>query len=58
MARVAALVPGRTRKQCLGRWKNVVKHNIGLANGRAGGKWKEDEDNKSKDAVQTHGVND
>jgi hypothetical protein len=62
---VAALVPGRTEKQCLYRWKYVLDFNIaGLldvldpsidrANERTG-TWTEDEDNKLKGAVQTHG---
>jgi hypothetical protein len=50
---ISALVPGRTRKQCMDRWHDVVDPNIDRASGRAG-KWAEDEDKKLKDAVQTH----
>jgi hypothetical protein len=51
---IAALVPGRTRKQCWGRWKDVLDSSIDRANGRTG-KWAENEDDKLKDAVQRHG---
>jgi hypothetical protein len=51
---VAAMVPGRTRSQCISRWKNVLDPNVDGASGRTG-KWTEDEDSKLKDAVQTHG---
>jgi ribosome recycling factor len=51
---VAALIPGRTRKQCFYKWKNVLKQSIDRENGRSS-KWEEDEDAKLKDAVQTHG---
>jgi hypothetical protein len=51
---VAALVPGRKRKQCSNRWNNVLKPNIDKANGRRG-KWAADEDKKLKGAVQMHG---
>jgi hypothetical protein len=53
---IAALVPGRTRTQCRYRWV-VLDPSIDRANGRAG-KWKEDEDTKLKDAVETHGDKD
>jgi hypothetical protein len=53
---VTALVPGRTRKDCYDRWKNVLDPSIALTAG-SGGKWTEDEDSKLKDAVQKHGGN-
>jgi hypothetical protein len=53
-AAVAALVPGRTRRQCWHRWKNGLDPSIDRVNGRTG-KWAEDEDSKLKEAVQTHG---
>jgi hypothetical protein len=53
-AAVAALVPGRAGKHCRSRWHDVLDPNIDRANGRTG-TWTEDEDNKLKGAVQTHG---
>jgi hypothetical protein len=50
---VAALVSGRTRRQCYNRWHNDLDPSIDRANGRTG-KWEEDEDIKLKDAVQAH----
>jgi hypothetical protein len=50
---IAALVPGRTKKQCRNRWHNVLDLSIRV-NGCTG-TWKEDEDIKLKDAVQKHG---
>jgi hypothetical protein len=51
---VAALVPGRTKKQGWKRWFDALNP---IINGttRHMGKWVEDEDSKLKDAVQTHG---
>jgi hypothetical protein len=54
---IAALVPGRTNRQCSCRWHDVLDHSIDRENGRTG-KWSEDEDNKLKDAVKTHGGKD
>jgi hypothetical protein len=54
---VAELVPGRTKRQCLGRWKNVLDPNVNGASWCTG-KWTEDEDSKLKDAVETHGGKD
>jgi hypothetical protein len=54
---VAALVPGRTNRQCWNRWKDVLDPNIDRGSGRKG-KRAEDEDSKLKDAVQTHGDKD
>jgi hypothetical protein len=42
---IAALVPGRTKKQCWNRWKHVLDPNIDRAIGRTG-KWIEDEGSK------------
>jgi hypothetical protein len=50
---IAALVPGRTRKQCASRWNNAFDPSIALAGGRTG-KWTEDEDINLKAAVQMH----
>jgi hypothetical protein len=50
---VAALVPGRSQKQCCNRWQNVDP-NIDRANKRKG-KWTEDEIINLKDAVGTYG---
>jgi hypothetical protein len=44
-AAVAALVPGRTRKQCYKRWHDVFDPINGRASGRKG-KWSGDEDTK------------
>jgi hypothetical protein len=54
---IAALVPGRTKKQCCSRWGDALDPNIDRANERTG-KWSEDEGMKVKDAVQTHGAKD
>jgi hypothetical protein len=54
---IAALVPGRTQKQCYNRWFDVLDCSIDRANGRTG-KWEEDEDSKLKNAVQTQGDKD
>jgi hypothetical protein len=51
---VAALVPGRTRKQCRSRWHDVLNPSIDSTMARAG-KWTPDEVDTLKDAVQTHG---
>jgi hypothetical protein len=50
-AAIAALVPGRTKQQCWGRWKNVLDPSIDRA------KWAENEVSKLKDAIQMHGDN-
>jgi hypothetical protein len=54
---IAALVPGRTKHQCNHRWHYALKPSIALTPGRKG-KWTAVEDNKLKDAVQTHGDKD
>jgi myb proto-oncogene protein len=51
--KIAALVPGRTKKQCNSRWHDVLAPDRDRERGRTG-KWSEDEDSKLKDAVQTH----
>jgi regulation of enolase protein 1 (concanavalin A-like superfamily) len=54
---IAALVPGRTRSQCLKRWREALDPSIDLANNRTG-KWTVDECSQLKSAVQTHGGKD
>jgi hypothetical protein len=54
---ISALVPGRTKKQCWGRWRDALDPGIDRANGRTG-RWTAVEDSKLKDAVQTHGGKD
>jgi hypothetical protein len=51
---IAALVPGRTKAQCYGRWRDILNPGIALEAGRTG-KWAEHEVTKLKDAVLTHG---
>jgi hypothetical protein len=51
---IAALVPGRTKIQCLDRWRTALAPSIDRVNGCTG-TWKDDEDIKLKDAVQKHG---
>jgi hypothetical protein len=51
---VAALVPGRTKRQSLIRWHDFLKQSIDRASVRTG-KWTNDEDSKLKNAVQAHG---
>jgi hypothetical protein len=47
---IAALVLGRTSKQCYNRWRDALVFNIDPAAARAG-KWTEDEDMKLENAV-------
>jgi hypothetical protein len=54
---IAALVPGRTVKQCSSRWHNALNPSIALVHGREG-KWTVDENSKLKDAVHTHSEKD
>jgi hypothetical protein len=56
-AAIAALVPGRTGKQCRMRWYNAFDPSISRATGHPG-KWSEDEDLKLRHAVQLHGSKD
>jgi hypothetical protein len=51
---IAALVPGRTKKQCYGRWQDTLNLNIDETNGDTG-KWTALEDMQLKIAVQTYG---
>jgi hypothetical protein len=51
---VAALVPGRTKKQCWSRWHDTLKSSITLTT-RHAGIWTAIEQNKLEDAVRTHG---
>jgi hypothetical protein len=53
---IAALVPGRTKRQCHDRWHEYLNPSIDQMTGHTG-KWAEDEDIKLKDAVQKHGEN-
>jgi hypothetical protein len=53
---ISSLVPGRTRRQCWFRWHDVLDPNIDRTPPGRTGKWKEDEDSKLNDAVQTHGA--
>jgi hypothetical protein len=53
---IAALVPGRSRIQCCGRWRDKLDPSLDRASGRKG-KWTVVEDSKLKDTVQTHGAN-
>jgi myb proto-oncogene protein len=50
-AAVAALVPGRTAKQCRNRWVD----SFAPANGKSPGKWTPEEDAKLTEAVKKHG---
>jgi hypothetical protein len=54
---IAALVLGRTKSQCYGRWHDVLGPSIKRAKGRTG-TWTEDEDIKLKNSVQMHGGKD
>jgi hypothetical protein len=53
---ISALVPSRTRIQCIQRWQNAFDHEIGGAIRRRTGKWTEDEVKKLKEAVREHGA--
>jgi uncharacterized protein (DUF2237 family) len=53
-AAFAAMVPGRTKRQCNKRWYDALDPSIALTAGRTC-TWTEDEDLKLKAAVQTHG---
>jgi Myb-like DNA-binding protein BAS1 len=54
---IAALVPGRTQKQCYKRWNDVLDPSIGRESGRSSN-WTAVEDSKLKDAVLMHGDKD
>jgi hypothetical protein len=53
---ISALIPGRTKVRCYGRWRSILKHSVDEATG-CSGKWTADEEMKLKDAVQMHGGN-
>jgi hypothetical protein len=53
-AAIAALVPGRTKSQCHGRWHDVLGPSINRAKERTR-TWTADEDIKLKISVQMHG---
>jgi hypothetical protein len=53
-AAISALVPGRTKRQCLSRWHGTLDPSIGRASARKG-KWSAVEDSKLKHAIQTQG---
>jgi hypothetical protein len=56
---IAAMVPGRTKRQCSNRWRYGLDPSIALPAGSTGtGTWAEDEDLKLKTAVQIHGGKD
>jgi hypothetical protein len=55
---IMALVPGRTKGQCMSRWNDYVKHNMDVADYRRTGQWTEYEDLKLMDSIRTHGVKD
>jgi hypothetical protein len=52
-AKIATLVPGRTQKQCRGRWSGFSVCNIHPVTARKG-KWTANEDKQLKDAVREH----
>jgi hypothetical protein len=54
-AAITLLVPGRTKNQCLYRWRDALDPKIDRGSGRTGIRWTADEINNLKDAVQTHG---
>jgi myb proto-oncogene protein len=52
---IAALVPGRTERQCRDRWNDALYPSIALTVRRACITWTVDEDIKLKDALRMHG---
>jgi hypothetical protein len=54
---IAALVPGRTKKQCWSRWDHLLDPNIDRMTGSSG-TWTAVEDSKLKDSVEKHGGKD
>jgi hypothetical protein len=56
-AAIATLFPGRTKRQCAGRWHDTLKHSIDRTDVRVG-RWTTGEDAKLEDAVHTHGCED
>jgi uncharacterized protein (DUF2237 family) len=55
---IAALVPGRTQKQCSTRWHNAFVSNINPTTASKSKRWTADEDKQLKDAVREHGAKD
>jgi hypothetical protein len=53
-AAISALVPGRTRAQCLNRWHDNLRSKIDEATARVAKKWTKEEDSTLKDAVEKH----
>jgi hypothetical protein len=51
---IAALIPGRTKNQCRGRWHTSLKRSIKLPAERTDA-WTTSKDSKLKDIVHTHG---
>jgi hypothetical protein len=51
---IAALVPGRTKRQCCDRWRDILDPSIDRTTALVG-KWTVGEDNKLKDSVLTLG---
>jgi hypothetical protein len=51
---IAALIPGRTRKQCWNRWQYALDPSIVRTSKRATGKWFTEEDRKLMSAVEKH----
>jgi hypothetical protein len=52
---IAALVPGRTKRQCIGRWYYALDSSIDHRANIRTGTWAKDEEINLKNAVQTHG---
>jgi 3-keto-L-gulonate-6-phosphate decarboxylase len=52
-AAIAAMVPGRTRKQCNSRWNNGLDYKKNETTARVG-TWTNEEDGKLKDAAEKH----
>jgi hypothetical protein len=50
---IAALIPGRSRRQCTGRWHDALDPRVNQTPGRTD-KWSTNEDTKLKDAVRIH----
>jgi hypothetical protein len=51
---IAALIPGRTRKQCWNRWQYALDPSIVRTSKRATGKWLTEEDKTLVSAVKKH----
>jgi hypothetical protein len=51
---IAALIPGRTRKQCWNRWQYALDPSIVRTNERTAGKWLTEEDKTLVSAVEKH----